>query len=321
MATSGSTNYTQTRNQIITNAFYHIKTYAPGEDIDASDVSFASDVLNQLTKSWQAQGLHLWSTSEGVLFLQDEVGVYNMSNSASAARATLATDAVITQLSVAALSGATALTCDDTTGILINDIIGIVQDNDVTLWTTVASVPTSTTLTINNALTYDTAIDRNVYSFTARINRPLRILDMRRVSGSPTAESEVPLQPLTKEEYMALPNKMANSTPTCFYYDPQLDNGRLYIWGRPTNPQQYLRFTFERALEDFDNATDNPDFPQEWLESLTWNLAARLCPAFSVSVSESQKVDAMAAQSLEAAKMFDTQLGSLYLLGNRQGRR
>jgi hypothetical protein len=39
-------------------------------------------------------------------------------------------------------------------------------------------------------------------------------------------------------------------------------------------------FTYERVVEDLTNTSDNFDFPPEWLEALTYQLAVRLCRPF-----------------------------------------
>ena len=316
MATSGSVNFNQTRNELIQDAYQLIGQYGVGRTISAEDQAFAARILNKMVKSWQAQGLHLWSKEEGILFIADNTGEYTMGNASSAARSTLASDAVITELNGAHSASATSLTVDSTSGMTASDIIGIVLDDDSTDWTTIVSVDSSTTLTITTGLSSAAADNNNVYTFTSRATKPLRILSMRRVtgidSGATTTQSEIPMLPLSHEDYFNLPVKTSNGLPTHYYYNPDLTDGKLYLWPRPDDPEMRMHFTFERQLEDFDASTDNPDLPSEWLEAITYQLAVRLAPAFG----KDQKLTVLAPMAsimLESMLNWDNEVTSLFL--------
>lgn len=104
--------------------------------------------------------------------------------------------------------------------------------------------------------------------------RPLKILDAR----LDVAGIETPMTQLVRDEYFDLPNKAVGSRPTQWYYDPQIGSGRLYVW--PTLGQGVtgtMRFTYQRPLTETPNLPDEADFPAEWTECLTYNLAVRLC--------------------------------------------
>ena len=280
MATSGSVNYNQSRNEIIQDSLALIGVYGVGRTISSEDMAFSSNMFNKMVKTYQAAGLHLWAKEEAYLFVADNTGEYTLSNAATSARMCLRSDAVITELSTAAAASATTLVVDSTTGMTAGDFIGVVLDDDTVTWTTIVSVDSSTGLTITAGLDSAAAVNKNVYTFTSRVNKPLRILGMRRVTGGPSAPSSIPMMALSHQEYFDLPNKENNGNPTHFYYNPDLTDGRLYLWARPDTPEMYFEVTFERMLEDFDSSTDNPDFPSEWLECLTYQLAVRLAPAF-----------------------------------------
>src|SRR3990167_7092897 len=115
MSTSGSIDYTQTRNEIINEAFALIGVYGTGRTVSAEDMDTANKALNVMVKAYQADGLHLWAKEEAYLFLADNVGEYTLSSATSSARACLRSDAVLTELSVAAAASATSLTVESTT--------------------------------------------------------------------------------------------------------------------------------------------------------------------------------------------------------------
>jgi len=143
-------------------------------------------------------------------------------------------------------------------------------------------------------------------------SRPLRIEHMRYEDSSGTETPRI--MPMSREEYFALPNKDSNGVPTQFYYDPQLTQGRLYIWQVPSTVNgEKIKFTYQRSIEDFDAATDNPDFPQEWLDALVKNLAFQLAP--TVYPGQPQiaiAAKAIAEEALTMAEDFDREWGCVY---------
>ena len=318
MATSGSVNFNQTRNELVQDALALIGVYGVGRTISSEDMTFSSNMLNKMIKTYQAQGLHLWAKEEGYLFVADNTGEYTLSSDSTSARATTRSDAVITELSVAAAASATTITVDSTTGMTALDIIGVVNDDDVVTWTTIVSVDSTTGLTLTAGLDGACAINNNVYTFTSRIEKPLRILSMRRVTGGPGSPSSIPMMTLSHEEYFDLPNKENNGNPTHFYYNPDLTTGNLYMWARPDDPEMYFEFTFERQLEDFDASTDNPDFPNEWLECLTYQLAVRLAPAFG-KANVLPSLMPIAKELFESVSSFDTEINSISIMPDSGG--
>ena len=130
MATSGSVDYNQTRNEIIQDALALIGVYGAGRTVSSEDMSFANNILNKMVKAWQAKGIHLWAKEEGTLFVADNTGEYTLGPNAGNARATTADDAVITELSAAEAAAQTILSVKDSTGMAASDIVGIVLDDD-----------------------------------------------------------------------------------------------------------------------------------------------------------------------------------------------
>lgn len=321
MATSGSVNYTQTRNEIINDAFQLLGVYGVGRTISSEDMTFASSMLNKMVKAWQAKGIHLWSKEEAYLFIADNVGEYTLSNAGTSARACARTDAVITELNGAHAASATTLVVNDTTGMTAADIIGIVNDDDAVTWTTIVSVDSGTGLTITAGLDGAAADNNNVYTFTSRINKPLRILNMRRITGTDSTttstRTEIRMVRLSHQDFFELPNKTTNGVPTHYYYNPDLNDGTLYLWPRPSDPETYFEFTYERMLEDFDASTDNPDFPQEWLETITYQLAVRLAPAFGKDQKSIAYILPLASAMLDEMMSWDSEVGSIQLIPNK----
>lgn len=136
--------------------------------------------------------------------------------------------------------------------------------------------------------------------------RPLRILSVRRR----VSDIDTPLQPLSRSEYFELPNKSAKALPTSFYYDPGRSQGTLYLWQTPDSTSATIRFTYARTIEDFDALTNEPDFPQEWLAALKFNLAVEVAPEFGAEPSAA--VIGKALEYKAQLRAFDQEEQSIY---------
>lgn len=322
MATSGSSNFSQTRDQIILMAFQHLGVYGLGRTVSAEDMAFAVSLLNALIKSWSTQGLHLWCKSEGVLYLDKYQAKYTLGNLTSHAYATLASDEIITQLNGALAINATSVTVDSTSGMTVGDYIGIVLTDKDIHWTTIATIPTSTTLTLTTGVVSAAADNNIVYTFTNRVYKPLRVLSARSVtgvdSGATSTRTEVQMNSIAYQTYFDFPVKTSNGNrPIQFHYNPKNTDGAMYVWPRPNDCSCRIEFTFERLIEDVDNASDDFDLPSEWLLPLQWNLAVLLGPAFGKDQKITTTIGPMAVSMLEALKNWDSEIDSVTFVPDR----
>lgn len=311
MATSGSRDYNDTRTTIITDALVLLGVVGAEQAIHESDSALANRFLNRLVKSWDAQGIHLWTYTEATIFLEKGTNKYLLDNQSSSAK--WSNTVVETTLSAAEASGQTVISVTSSTGMTAADIVGIVLNDNTTHWSTIASVDSSTQITIDDATTGAAASGNNVYTFTSRANRPQRIHSIRRVTDS-AANNEVPLIKLSREEYFDLPSKNVQGVPSQFYYDPQLTTGALYLWQTPEDTSTRLRITYMRQIEDFDAAGNNPDLPQEWLECLVYNLAAALAPVFGKEQKALGYITPRAEHLLFSISTYDVESTSIQLV-------
>jgi hypothetical protein len=126
----------------------------------------------------------------------------------------------------------------------------------------------------------------SVISYTSTITRPLRIIDMQRRDSSGI---DVPMFKMAREDYRSLTNKTASGSAVQWYYDPKRGTGVLYLWQPPADERNTYRFTAYVPLEAFTASTDDPDCPDEWVETLVYNLAVRLLPYWGSSVASDEK--------------------------------
>lgn len=153
------------------------------------------------------------------------------------------------------------------------------------------------------------------------MQRPLRILEAVRRDSSGI---DVPLNKLSKNEYYNLSNKSSQGTPVSYHYDPQLDNGKLVLWQVPTaaDAAEYtVEIVYHLPFEDVDAATDNFDYPVEWLEAVKFGLALRLAPEYGVDMPAQYRLQKQFDDIYEKALSWDVENTSIYFQPDWQGQR
>lgn len=308
MATSNSVDFNLTRNDLINWALRLIGVLEAGENADAQEVVDGARSLNAMIKTWQGTGYRLWTKKEGVLYLTKGQAKYTL-GPGSADHATEESDAKKTALAVAAVATDGTITVDSATDIANADNIGIVLDDGTFHWTTVNGAPAGAVVTLTVAMPSAAAIDNKVHSYTSDLVRPLRIMTVRRTDE--ISDQDIPIITFSREEYFGTPNKTTQSLVTELYYDPQLTDGIVYAWPSPVDINSTVRFTFAKPLQDFDAAANNPDFPQEWLETIAYNLAVRLAPEHGMPIRED--VMGIATSSFQVVTAWDKEPESVFV--------
>lgn len=308
MATSGSVDWTLSRNQIIRQAALEVNAISSGITMGAQMLSDFDVKLNAMVKALQASGIHVWTVREGVLFPQVAQRQYGIGGSSTDFVASTYTQ---TALGAAAASAATSLTVDSITGISNADNLGVVVDDGTLHWDTVNGVPAGSTVTITTGLDDSASEDAAVFAYTSNIVRPLKIVSGRRYNLLDGRET--PLDMMARMDYLNLPNKTQSGTTTGYFYDAQLSTGQMYIWPVPTAVEDIIKFTWHRPIEDFDSAGDNPDLPQEWILALIFNLAETQLAQFPVSDRQGNRVVYLAQKYLDVVSGFDREEGSIYM--------
>ena len=70
MATSGTTTFTSTQNDIISDALSEINVIGEDEVPSNYDLKLSTRILNRMVKAWELQGIHLWTKTTALVFLQ-----------------------------------------------------------------------------------------------------------------------------------------------------------------------------------------------------------------------------------------------------------
>lgn len=116
MATSGNPVLGSSAIEIVTAALRVIGEIPAEQSPEAVDITTGTEGLNMMVKSWQAQGLHLWAKTEGVLFLDKGKSQYNLGPTGD--EATDDDDFINTEIATAAIATDTLIILDSTAGMV-----------------------------------------------------------------------------------------------------------------------------------------------------------------------------------------------------------
>jgi hypothetical protein len=306
MPTSGSYNFSVTRNDICYAALRTVGALASGETPSASELAEAVQALNMMVKSWQGVGLEVWTTKRATLFLELNQSEYLLGPSGDHATHSY----METAMRVAGVATDTTLEVDSTTGITAADYIGIVLDSGVSHWTTVASITDADTLVITSGLPSAAAVGKAVYAYSTKIPRPVSIIQ---AFTRNTSDQDYTVYNWHRDDYWSMYDKTLIAPPTRYFYEAHIPNGTLYTNYMPQDVTETLELVYHRPFEDFDAAGDEPDFPQEWFEALKYNLALRLAPEYGrpaqelAALAENARMNAEAAYRDQPRAMIPTQ--------------
>lgn len=197
MATSGSTNWTLNRDQVIAGALRKLGVLPSGGTASSSQVSDASASLNAIVKAFQADGMPLWKLASTTFTVTDGTSSYT---------------------------------------------IGPSQ--------------------------------------TVNAVKPLRVIQaLYTVSGS----IPVPMNVYNRYDFFDLPQSTSiEGNPVNLYYQPLNTTGTIRLWPTPSNSTTTVTIHYQSMYEDMDSASDDFDFPSEWIQALIYNLAWSLAPEYGI---------------------------------------
>jgi len=317
MALSGSTNYSITRDALITQAYRILGALRTGGTATAEEISDAAESLNMMIKAWQAYGLQLWVVKQATLIPTKDAQSYTLGLTGQHASLSMSK----TEMRVAGVTSDTILEVDSTAGMAAADNIGIYLDDGTTHWTTIASVTDSDTVVIDTGLASAAAIDNPIHWYTSKIDRPNELLEVYRRNIDDVVD--VPLIRLSRTDFFTLSDKDTSGIPVNFYYDPQLTNTVLHVW--PTASAGFakdstLQLLIKKPFDDMDSANDDFEFPQEWYEPLVYGLAERIAPMIGYPLQDRQMLKMEAAQYLDLALSFDHEQTDVTFVPNESQR-
>lgn len=281
MATSGSYDYSVTASTVITEMLEQLGVLSNGETLSASDEASCLRTLNMMVKQWSANfdfapGLKAFSRKVGYVFLQKSQGSYTLGGSGNNASLSY----IQTTLSTDEALGSTSLSLTSFAGMTAGDYIGIVLNDGSIHWTTISGTPAAPT-TITTGLASAASAGNVVFTYTTKLIRPLII---ENCALRDIYLTDTPLDTMTPDYYERIAVKGTDGTPSRFRYDNTLTNGTIYLDVEPSDVTNVLRVMFLAPAEDYDAASNDIAYPQEWLLALALGLGKLCAPKFNASM-------------------------------------
>lgn len=143
------------------------------------------------------------------------------------------------------------------------------------------------------------------------MNRPTHVFNCNRKSST---GNEIPIIALTRTDWMVLPNKLNSSAPPVqYYYDRQTINGILYVWPvPPPGTTDSLVLDVDRKMDFMVDTNNAFDLPDEWIETVIYQLAIRIAPEYGIPLGERQKLEETAGALFLKAVTYDQDMASIY---------
>ena len=162
----------------------------------------------------------------------------------------------------------------------------------------------------SSTLMYDTQAPT-----VAITDRPLKVIQGFYRNLQTTPYIDTPVLVVSKQEYNILGSKYSTGTANTIFYDVKKLNGLLYVYLTPdanaqTNIQ--LHIVVQLPLDDLGSALDVPDFPNEWMNCLVWNLADQLALEYGVPMNSRQEIGQRAGAYKALLSDWDVESSSTF---------
>lgn len=335
MALSGTWAFTVTRDDIIHEAMFNVGALGEAEAPTAQEVTDCNRKLQMIVKQWMgsqdfAPGLKMWERQRGDLFLTSAQGVYSLGPNSPDNWAGFTTGLNQsfpygqTHLINTQSAGDNTFVVHNASSLNVGDAVGIYIGPDF-FWSivTAVSIPQATFSIPGPGLPMATSYGSVVYNYTRKAQRPLAIVTcvLRDQFGQ-----DMPVNPMTVQEYEALPTKTQHGflcDASAFYYESQFSNdgvtnqggGLIFLdmyGAQDTN--KHLHIVYIRPVMDINNPTDNPEYPQQWYRALCWGLSREIAPMFDAEWT--QEMQGNHDQALLIAREGDPETTALYFQAN-----
>lgn len=309
MAASGVYTLALTVNEAAKSTFELLQAVGDGESLTGDHSSDFMRAGNLILKSYQADGLHLWATIEGSLFMEVGQGAYDFRLS-STKKSNVWYETTST---AATLAGVYVVPVTSAANIQVGDTFGVIQNDNNLFWSTV-SIVAALNITLNDPVPLPSlsgAVVRNYRDTFIPISRVLKG-GIRRKEAS---TNEIPIVDASREEYYNLPNKSQKGTPIQVYYDRQDVAGEKYgvmnVWSPPSSSKPVINFTYERKIQIMTDADETIDIPDYAQEAFIYAVAMKLIPKYGASPEKKADIKQEAYELRQNLLSFDSDSDSL----------
>jgi hypothetical protein len=347
MSTSGTYNFGSPENeQIITEAYERVGVI--GDIITQQKIDTALRSINLILSSWINEGLNLFTVKQGMLSLTSGQSSYVLPDSGvDILEATVRTSSRNLGGTPASSAGGTAAFAFDNnpaTSCAQNAPNGNISyswgngNNTITMLGVMSYVTASYTLMaeyFQNGIwlqcpqfTATTKIyaQNQIVWFVIPVAIPASAFRIRETGGATlniaelyfnTNVNDTTISRISRDQYIAIPNKMQTGTPSSFWVDRQI-NPVVYLWLTPNATYNNMYYTFIRQIQDVGSMVNTAEIPARFLEPLASDLSANLAMKEG-KLDRFPMLDAKARQSFIKAGMEDRDRAPLNIAGSYQG--
>ena len=294
MATSGTTTFTVTRDQIIEAALRSLAVLEEGATPGPNALENASFSLNLILKKWQSEGIKIWTIKEYTLPLVPNQTSYTIGPSATynlnAAKPLRLIQAYLRDLSndtssvgkISLTSGGSGYTVQPTNPVSATGGTGSGATFNLTF---TGAVVTNVMLanTGGSSYTVGDVLTMGGGTFTTAATVT--------VDSLLSVYTDMPMTVISQQEYNMLSSKQSQGNVNTVYFKPWRDYGELSVFLTPntfTAVNYEVHLFVQTPIEDITSANQNFDFPSEWFLALKWNLVADLASDYEKTLTDKQ---------------------------------
>lgn len=118
---------------------------------------------------------------------------------------------------------------------------------------------------------------------------------------------DMPISPISRQDYMNLPNKHSVGRPSCYYVN-RVIKPNFSLWLVPSGQYKTVIYTYKRYIQDVGLLTDILDIPQRFYEALVAGLAYKLaCNDQSITPDRVAVLKSEYDKSIDLARMEDSE--------------
>jgi len=134
------------------------------------------------------------------------------------------------------------------------------------------------------------------YALSTATAIPHRVISARYRDANGT---DLPMEPMTRDEYYDLPRKTSTGIPTQYYVDYQRDSPTMLLWQSLASvTTETIPYTYQRKFQDISSLDNDLDVRSEHLSLVGYCLAERIATDYG---KNDDRLTLRAAQLLEQA--------------------
>lgn len=123
--------------------------------------------------------------------------------------------------------------------------------------------------------------------------RPLDVLEAYCVTD-PFTDDSVEMSKVSRSGFDNLSAKNSEGVSNQFYYDPQIDDGRLFIWPASEDTDYHIKLVLKAPAPDFVSGDEDLYMPQKWFLPVYMLLAEIIAPDCGVPLNLQYKISQLA---------------------------